>query len=64
MNKSPAIEVLDLHRSFGENKAVQGVSFNVQQGEIFSLLGPNGAAKPPPFPCCPASCVPMKATRA
>ena len=45
MNNSPAIEVLDLHRSFGENKAVQGVSFNVQQGEIFSLLGPNGAGK-------------------
>ena len=45
MNKSSAIEVLDLHRSFGENKAVQGVSFNVQQGEIFSLLGPNGAGK-------------------
>jgi ABC-2 type transport system ATP-binding protein len=40
-----AIEVLDLHRSFGENKAVQGVSFDVQQGEIFSLLGPNGAGK-------------------
>ena len=38
MNHSPAIEVLDLHRSFGENKAVQGVSFDVQQGEIFSLL--------------------------
>jgi ABC-2 type transport system ATP-binding protein len=40
-----AIEVLDLHRSFGENKAVQGVSFDVQQGEISSLLGPNGAGK-------------------
>jgi len=45
MSPSPAIEVLDLHRSFGENKAVQGVSFDVQQGEIFSLLGPNGAGK-------------------
>ena len=42
---SSAIEVLDLHRSFGDNKAVQGVSFNVQEGEIFSLLGPNGAGK-------------------
>ncbi|MEW6030706.1 MAG: ATP-binding cassette domain-containing protein [Chloroflexota bacterium] len=40
-----AIEVLDLHRAFGETKAVQGVSFEVQQGEIFSLLGPNGAGK-------------------
>jgi ABC-2 type transport system ATP-binding protein len=45
MTNSPAIEVLDLHRSFGENKAVQGVSFDVRQGEIFSLLGPNGAGK-------------------
>ena len=40
-----AIEVLDLHKSFGETKAVQGVDFTVQQGEIFSLLGPNGAGK-------------------
>ncbi len=45
MSPSPAIEVLDLHRAFGETKAVQGVSFEVRQGEIFSLLGPNGAGK-------------------
>jgi len=45
MSYVPAIEVLDLHRSFGETKAVQGVSFEVLQGEIFSLLGPNGAGK-------------------
>jgi ABC-2 type transport system ATP-binding protein len=45
MNNSAAIEVLNLHRSFGETKAVQGVSFDVEQGEIFSLLGPNGAGK-------------------
>jgi ABC-2 type transport system ATP-binding protein len=40
-----AIEVQDLYKAFGEIKAVQGVSFNVLQGEIFSLLGPNGAGK-------------------
>ncbi len=40
-----AIEVQDIYKSFGDVKAVQGVSFNVQQGEIFSLLGPNGAGK-------------------
>jgi ABC-2 type transport system ATP-binding protein len=40
-----AIEVQDLHKSFGDIHAVQGVSFNVGQGEIFSLLGPNGAGK-------------------
>jgi linearmycin/streptolysin S transport system ATP-binding protein len=40
-----AIQVLDLRKSFGESQAVQGVSFDVTQGEIFSLLGPNGAGK-------------------
>ena len=40
-----AIETQDLKKSFGENRAVQGVSFAVEQGEIFSLLGPNGAGK-------------------
>ena len=40
-----AIEVKNLHKYFGDLKAVDDVSFEVQQGEIFSLLGPNGAGK-------------------
>ena len=40
-----AIEVQEIYKAFGDVKAVQGVSFNVRQGEIFSLLGPNGAGK-------------------
>jgi ABC-2 type transport system ATP-binding protein len=40
-----AIEIKDLYKSFGEVKAVQGVSFTVKKSEIFSLLGPNGAGK-------------------
>lgn len=44
-NNGKAIEVLGLHKDFGEVYAVQGVDFEVAQGEIFSLLGPNGAGK-------------------
>ena len=40
-----AIQVQNLHKAFGETKAVAGASFEVEKGEIFSLLGPNGAGK-------------------
>jgi len=40
-----AIEVRDLRKSFGDLKAVQGVSFVAAAGEVLSLLGPNGAGK-------------------
>jgi len=39
------IEVQDLAHSFGDVKAVDGVSFQVRKGEVFSFLGPNGAGK-------------------
>jgi ABC-2 type transport system ATP-binding protein len=45
MNDSPAIQVENLYKHFGEIKAVDGVSFDVERGENFSLLGPNGAGK-------------------
>ena len=45
MTQNKAIQVTDLHKDFGEVYAVRGISFDVQQGEIFSLLGPNGAGK-------------------
>lgn len=42
---NPIIEVNDLHRSFGSQKAVDGITFTVESGEVFGLLGPNGAGK-------------------
>ena len=42
----PAIlEVHDLVKKYGDFTAVNGISFDIQEGEIFSLLGPNGAGK-------------------
>jgi multidrug/hemolysin transport system ATP-binding protein len=39
------IEINDLHKSFGEVKAVDRISFTVKEGELFAFLGQNGAGK-------------------
>ncbi len=39
------IEVRDLRKAYGGNKALHGVDLSIAQGEIFALLGPNGAGK-------------------
>ncbi|GBE25004.1 MAG TPA: ATP-binding cassette domain-containing protein [Actinobacteria bacterium] len=39
------IEVVDLYKSFGDVRAVNGISFAVEEGTIFGFLGPNGAGK-------------------
>ncbi len=40
-----SIETKSLTKSFGDLKAVDDISFNVENGEIFGFLGPNGAGK-------------------
>ena len=42
---SAILHVQNLVKNYGDFKAVKGVSFDIEEGEIFSLLGPNGAGK-------------------
>ena len=40
-----SIEIRDLVKTYGEQKAVNAISFKVEKGEIVGFLGPNGAGK-------------------
>src|SRR5215831_2891395 len=39
------IEITDLHKSFGANDVLKGVSFAVERGEVVVVLGPSGSGK-------------------
>ena len=41
----PAINVSDLHKTYGSYEALRGIDFQIDTGEVFGLLGPNGAGK-------------------
>jgi len=45
------IKIENLKKYFGKVKAVDGISFDVKQGEIFGFLGPNGAGKTTTIRC-------------
>jgi ABC-2 type transport system ATP-binding protein len=42
---TPAIQIIEVHKSFGAVQALKNVSLEIAQGEFFALLGPNGAGK-------------------
>ncbi|MDN5754286.1 MAG: amino acid ABC transporter ATP-binding protein [Arthrobacter sp.] len=41
----PAIEVRNLHKSFGDNEVLTGIDFHVGQGEVVCVIGPSGSGK-------------------
>lgn len=45
MTVSPIIETHALSRDFKENRAVNALDLNIQPGELFGLVGPDGAGK-------------------
>jgi ABC-2 type transport system ATP-binding protein len=45
MKPEAAINAINLTKHYGRRRAIEGVTFSVEQGEIFGFLGPNGAGK-------------------
>jgi ABC-2 type transport system ATP-binding protein len=61
MNK-PVIQVSDFRKVYGGGVAVDGISFDVSEGEVFGLLGPNGAGKTSTLECLEGLRVPSDGT--
>ncbi|HSF93689.1 MAG TPA: amino acid ABC transporter ATP-binding protein [Thermohalobaculum sp.] len=41
----PIISIKDVHKSFGQNEVLKGVSFDVMKGEVICVIGPSGSGK-------------------
>ena len=39
------IEIRDIHKSFGDNEVLKGISINIQAGEVVCIIGPSGSGK-------------------
>ena len=57
-----ALSIENLHKSFPNVKAVDGVSFSIEQGDFFGFLGPNGAGKSTIFKLITGELKPDKGT--
>lgn len=49
---APALELTDVVKTYGDKRAVDGLSFHVNRGEMLCLLGPNGAGKTTTIEMC------------
>ncbi len=59
---SALLEVRDIAKSFGGVRAVDGVSFDVHEGEILGVIGPNGSGKSTLFNCILGQLAPSRGT--
>ena len=44
-NSVPPLRVIDLTKWYGEERAIDGVTFSASAGEVVGIIGPNGAGK-------------------
>lgn len=49
MSSEVAVKIANLHKSYGQTEAVRGINLDVAKGEIFGLIGPDGAGKTTTF---------------
>ena len=45
LNNTPIIRIANLHKNFGDTAAVSDLNLEVKRGELFGLVGPDGAGK-------------------
>lgn len=62
MSNSTVLEVKNITKFFGKQKALENVSFEVKKGKIFGFLGPNGAGKSTTIRCIMDTIRPEKGT--
>ena len=49
--RRPAVAIEGLTKRYGRRLAVDNLSFEIPAGAVAGFIGPNGAARPPPWPC-------------
>ena len=58
MDRDTAIEIKDVSKSYKSVKALRDISFNIRKGELFGLIGPDGAGKTTLFRILPTLTLP------